>query len=163
MLTIRLEYGDSVPLEAGGIRPDLFLDKTLADLENILIWRGNRTIPLGEVGRIFGDPSKGIISLEGDWSRVRRLGEGMTSGILRVRGPAGMHLGAMMKGGFIQIDGDAGDWAGAEMRGGILNIQGNAGNQLGGAYIGSRTGMRGGTILVGKNAGNEGVHSCGEE
>ena len=155
MLTIRLEYGDSVPLEAGGIRPDLFLDKTLADLENILIWRGNCTVPLGEVGRIFGDPSKGIISLEGDWSRVRRLGEGMTSGILRVRGPAGMHLGAMMKGGFIQIDGDAGDWAGAEMRGGVLNIQGNAGNQLGGGYIGSRTGMRGGTILVGKNAGNE--------
>ncbi len=155
MLTIRLEYGDSVPLEAGAIRPDLFQNKTLADLENILIWRGNGTMPLGEIARIFGDPTKGIVSLEGDWSRVRRLGEGMTSGTLRVRGPAGMHLGAMMKGGQIQIDGDAGDWAGAEMRGGVLSIQGNAGKSLGGGYIGSRKGMRGGTIFVGKNAGDE--------
>ncbi len=155
MLTIRLEYGDSVPLEAGAIRPDMFLDKTLADLQKIPIWRGNSTIPLGEIARVFGDPSTGRVILEGDWSRVRRLGEGMTSGFLRVRGPAGLHSGARMKGGMLQIDGEAGDWAGAEMTGGVLIIQGNAGNCLGGRYIGSRAGMRGGTILVGKNAGNE--------
>lgn len=155
MLTLRLEYGDGVPLEAPAIRPDQLTGKSLVEIQHLPIWRGNATVPLGEVAKVFGDPVDGSITLEGDWSRVRRLGEAMISGFLRVRGPAGMHLGARMKGGLIEIDGDASDWAGAEMRGGVIRIRGNAGNLLGAGYRGARSGMRGGTILVGKNAGDE--------
>jgi formylmethanofuran dehydrogenase subunit C len=155
MLTLRLEYGDSVPLEAPAIRPDQFAIQSLAEIQQIPIWKGSIKVPLAELVKVFGDPSAGLITLEGDWSRVRRLGEEMTAGSLKVRGPVGMHLGARMKGGQIEVDGDASDWVGAEMRGGLIRIRGNAGNLLGAGYRGVRSGMRGGTILVGKNAGNE--------
>lgn len=155
MLNLRLEYGDSVPLEAPTIRPDQLANKSLAEIQRLPVWRGSETVFLGEVAKVFGDPVDGSITLEGDWSRVRCLGAGMTSGSLKVRGPAGMHLGARMKGGLIEVDGDASDWVGAEMRGGVIRIKGNAGNLLGAGYRGVRSGMRGGTILVAKNAGDE--------
>jgi formylmethanofuran dehydrogenase subunit C len=41
------------------------------------------------------------------------------------------------------------------MQGGLIRIMGNAGHGLGGAYRGSRRGMKKGTIIVTGNAGNE--------
>ena len=41
------------------------------------------------------------------------------------------------------------------MSGGLIRIQGNAGGQVGGAYRGSLSGMKEGTILIGGSAGIE--------
>jgi formylmethanofuran dehydrogenase subunit C len=41
------------------------------------------------------------------------------------------------------------------MRGGLIHVRGDASHLVGGAYRGSAKGMRGGTILVEGNAGNE--------
>jgi formylmethanofuran dehydrogenase subunit C len=41
------------------------------------------------------------------------------------------------------------------MSGGLIRVAGNAGGQVGAAYRGSRTGMTGGTIVIGGSAGLE--------
>jgi len=66
------------------------------------------------------------IVLEGDLSRAKQIGAGMTQGKITIHGDAGMHLGATMRGGEIAVHGNAGDWAGAEMQGGLIRIMGNA-------------------------------------
>jgi len=99
-----------------------------------------------------GEPPRLI--LEGDFSRVKRIGRGMTRGILEIRGDAGMHLGSGMSGGEIRVRGNADAWAGAMMSGGLLEIGGAAGPYLAGAYPGETRGMRGGILLVRGNAAN---------
>ncbi len=155
MLKISLEYKDTVPLECERLRPDTLATLTPFDIQNIPCWRGNKIVALGDLARIEGDSSDGHLLLEGDWSRVKRIGQAMESGRLEIDGPAGMHAGSGMKGGHLLIRGDAGDWTAAEMKGGFLEIEGNAGHGLGAGYAGARSGMRGGQILIRGNAGNE--------
>lgn len=155
MLKIALDYKDTVPLECERLRPDTVASLSPFDIHNLPVWRGNKVTGMGELARISGDPADGHLVLEGDWSRVKRIGQAMESGRLEIDGPAGMHAGSGMKGGILKIKGDAGDWAGAEMKGGMLEIQGNAGHCTGAGYAGARSGMRGGQIIIRGNAGNE--------
>jgi formylmethanofuran dehydrogenase subunit C len=143
-----------VPVEAEAITPDRFAGRPRAEIERLPVLQGNREARLGDFFAVAGEADERIL-VEGDCSRVKYLGKGMTRGRLEVVGPAGMHLGAEMRGGEIVVRGAAGDWAGAEMRGGRILVEGNAGHLLGAAYRGSPKGMRGGTILVRGNAGNE--------
>jgi formylmethanofuran dehydrogenase subunit C len=144
----------TVPLEAESVTPDAFAGRTRAEVERLSVLHGNTSAALADFFTVQGDADEAI-RLEGDCSRVKYLGKGMTRGRLEIRGDAGMHLGAEMRGGEIQVHGDAGDWTGAEMRGGSIVIAGRAGHLLGAAYRGSPKGMRGGTILVRGAAGNE--------
>jgi formylmethanofuran dehydrogenase subunit C len=144
----------TVPLEAESITPDTFAGRTRAEVERLPVLHGNAAATLGDFFTVRGDVDE-TIRLEGDCSRVKYLGKGMTRGRLEVRGDAGMHLGAEMRDGEIEVHGDAGDWTGAEMRGGSIVVDGRAGHLLGAAYRGSPKGMRGGTILVRGAAGNE--------
>ena len=106
------------------------------------------------MGEFFAVSGSGDdVRLEGDLSRVKYVGAGMTAGRLTVAGNVGMHAGAGMRGGELHVEGDAGDWAGAGMRGGTLVVRGSAGRQLGGVYPGERAGMRGGEIVVHGDAG----------
>lgn len=155
MLRIALDYQDSVPLECERLRPDQIASLSPFDIRNLPVWRGNKVVALGDLARIEGDPADGHLLLEGDWSKVKRIGQAMTSGRLEIAGPVGMHAGSGMKGGTLKIQGDAGDWAGAEMKGGLLEIAGNAGNGVGAGYAGARSGMRGGQIVIRGNAGHE--------
>ena len=107
--------------------------------------------PAGEFFAVSG--SGDDVRLEGDLSRVKFVGAGMTAGRLTVAGAVGMHAGAGMQGGELRVEGDAGDWAGAGMLGGRLVVRGSAGRQLGGVYPGERAGMRGGEIVVHGDAG----------
>jgi formylmethanofuran dehydrogenase subunit C len=116
---------------------------------------GNAQVPLAEFFTVEGDAGDGHIRIEGDCSRVKLVGAGMTTGRITIHGNIGMHLGAEMSGGEIQLHGHAGDWVGAEMRGGRIHLHGDAGHLVGAAYRGSRLGMRGGVILVDGKAGNE--------
>lgn len=155
MLHLQYTSTTTIPVEAECLTPDNLAGKSVKQIESLPVQHGNAQAPLAEFFRITGDAADGNITIEGDCSRVKWIGAGMTTGRITIQGKAGMHLGSEMKGGEIEAHGDAGDWVGGEMRGGRIRVHGNAGHLVGAAYRGSPKGMRGGTILVTGNAGNE--------
>ncbi len=145
-----------MPVEAEVVRPDRLRQLSPAEVAALRVYHGNRSVPLGEFFDVVGSAAEdGRVVLEGDLSRVKWLGAGMTEGELIIDGDAGMHLGAEMRGGLIEVRGNVGDWCGAEMRGGLIRVAGSAGHLVGAAYRGSQRGMRGGVIVVKGSAGNE--------
>jgi formylmethanofuran dehydrogenase subunit C len=154
MTTLTIRAQPQAPLEAEVITPDNFTGRSAAEIAALPAMHGNERVSLGDFFEIDGDGSTGI-TLNGDLSKVKKIGASMTLGSIQVHGDAGMHLGAAMRGGEINVFGNAGDWAGAEMTGGKIHVRGNAGHGLGGAYRGSRYGMNRGLIAVEGSAGNE--------
>jgi formylmethanofuran dehydrogenase subunit C len=154
MITLRLKNPPNILLEAELISPDVFADKSNAEIRELRVYHGKRQYRLDEFFDVEGERSE-LIYLHGDLHRVRWMGRAMTRGRITVMGNVGMHLGAYMKGGHIEVHGDAGDWIGAEMRRGFIRVHGNAGGQIGGGYRGSLAGMRNGTIIVSGTAGLE--------
>jgi formylmethanofuran dehydrogenase subunit C len=150
-LTLTLREQPVVPLEAEVLSWDRLAGASRAEIEALPLWHGNERTGVGEFFVVSG--SGDDVRLEGDLSRVKLVGAGMTAGRLTVAGDVGMHAGAGMRGGEMHVEGDAGDWAGAGMRGGRLVVRGSAGRQLGGVYAGERAGMRGGEIVVHGDAG----------
>jgi formylmethanofuran dehydrogenase subunit C len=153
-ITLTLQTTSTVPVETECITPDRLAGLSQAEIAALPVQHGNEKAAVGDFFRVTGS-SNGQVRLEGDLSRVKLIGAGMSQGQIMIAGNAGMHLGAGMRGGEIVVEGDAGDWAGAEMAGGRLIIKGNAGHMVGSAYRGSTVGMRGGEIIVLGNAGNE--------
>ena len=141
-----------IMIEAEMISPDSFAGKSEADLCEIAVWQGPRKVPLAEffeveawdeekTGEVDGAAE---ITIDGDVSRVKRIGQRMTKGRIEILGSAGMHLGSEMAGGEIRVKGKVGPWAGMNMRGGRLEVGGDAGDHAGSAYRGSWRGMSGG-------------------
>jgi formylmethanofuran dehydrogenase subunit C len=150
-LTLTLREQPAVPLEAEVLCPDRLVGASREEIEGLPVWHGNERTRLGEFFAVSGTGDD--VRLEGDLSRVKLVGAGMSAGRLTVAGDVGMHAGAGMRGGELHVEGDVGDWAGAGMRGGQLVVRGSAGRQLGGVYPGERAGMRGGEIIVHGHAG----------
>ncbi len=155
MLLLRYKSDTTIPVEAECIRPDHINRMTVAQIAELPVQHGNAQAPLGDFFEVIGDAGDSHIRIEGDCSRVKWIGAGMTLGRIEIDGDIGMHLGSEMKGGQIRVKGNAGDWVGAEMLGGRIHVQGNAGHLVGAGYRGSRLGMRGGTIMIDGNVGNE--------
>jgi formylmethanofuran dehydrogenase subunit C len=155
MLLLKYKSATAIPVEAECVTPDNLAGKTAAEVAALPVQHGNAAAPLGEFFTVEGSADDGEVVIEGDCSRVKWVGAGMTRGRVTVRGDVGMHLGAEMRGGEVVVHGKAGDWVGAEMRGGRIHVRGDAGHLVGGAYRGSAVGMRGGVILVDGKAGNE--------
>jgi formylmethanofuran dehydrogenase subunit C len=155
MLHLTYRGTTSIPVEAECLAPDQLAGKSAAEIATLPVQHGNTQVPLGEFFDVAGDASDAVIVLEGDCSRVKWVGTGMSRGCLTIHGNIGMHLGSEMTGGEIHVHGQAGDWVGAEMRGGRIHVHGDAGHLVGGSYRGSAVGMRGGVILVDGRAGNE--------
>lgn len=158
MLKLRYQLETNVPVEVDGLVPERLSGLSHAAIGKLLVWHGNRQIPVGEAFCISdetGETADDVLRFEGDLSGVHRIGAGMTAGEIRVAGSAGRHVGSQMRGGAIHIEGSAGDWLGEQMRGGTIHVHGNAGGQVGAAVRGSRRGMTGGTILIEGNAGDE--------
>ncbi|MGQ9726712.1 MAG: formylmethanofuran dehydrogenase subunit C [Candidatus Bathycorpusculaceae bacterium] len=152
------------PIIAECINPDIFCGKTIKEIEELKIWEGNKQKKIGEIFKIEetkteNQQEKEIITINGNMSKVRRIGAGMKSGEIIVHGDVGMHLGEEMKGGKITVHGNVGGWAGSMMKDGTIEIHGNASDYLGAPYRGSSEGMHGGKIVVYGNVGNEaGAH-----
>jgi len=152
------------PVIAECVSPDVFQSKTSQEIEELKIWEGNKQKRLGELFKIEeikteNPQEKEAITIEGDVSKVRRIGAGMKTGEITIHGNAGMHLGEEMKRGKIVVYGNVGGWAGSMMKGGAIEIHGNAGDYLSAPYRGSSEGMHGGKIIVHGNVGNEaGAH-----
>jgi formylmethanofuran dehydrogenase subunit C len=155
MLLLKYQSSTTIPVEAECLTLDNLAGKAAAEVAALSVQHGNTAVPLGEFFTAKGDAGDGEVVIEGDCSRVKWIGAGMTRGRITIRGNAGMHLGSEMRGGEIHVHGNAGDWVGAEMRGGRIHVHGDAGHLTGAAYRGSRLGMRGGAILVDGKAGNE--------
>ncbi|QDU54374.1 Formyltransferase/hydrolase complex Fhc subunit C [Aeoliella mucimassa] len=136
-----------------GVVPDALADKSLAEIERIDLWQGNRQVPLAELFDVAGDPADLVIRIEGDCSSAHDLAADMQQGELHVVGYVGRHAGQGMRGGLLSISGDAGDWLGAAMRGGRIDVTGDAGNHVGGSLPAAKVGMRGGQIVVHGNCG----------
>jgi formylmethanofuran dehydrogenase subunit C len=159
MLRLELKQKSSVPLEVEGLTPDVAKTLSLAAIEKLEIYQGNRKLPLAEFFAVSGDPSDEQIEWHGDLSGVHWIGAKMASGHMQIHGSCGRHLGSEMTGGEIHVAGDAGDWVGGEMHGGLIHVHGRAGHQVGAAYRGSARGMTKGTILIGGDAGHEIGHT----
>ena len=148
-----------VPGHARCITPDTFSTLSLSEILNLEVHEGNRKRKLKELFEVstgpYTSPEGFTIWMKGDFSKVRYIGYGMSTGKIVLEGVAGMHLGEEMKGGFIQVYGDAGSWVGSMMRGGKIEVFGDVGDYTGAAYRGSGRGMRGGEIIVHGNALNE--------
>ena len=168
---LTLHTQPSVPLEAEVLTPDRLAGLSASEIAVLPVMHGNQAATLGDFFHV--DVGAGLapaprvghwqalplrVTIQGDVSRIKRLGEQMTAGLLHVKGNVGMHVGSGMSGGEIIVDGHAGDWLGAEMRGGRIMVKGNAGHWVGAAYRGARKGMLGGEIIVHGNAGAEVGH-----
>ena len=118
MLTLRYRGTTTTPVEAECLTPDNLAGKSVAEITALSVQHGNAAAPLGEFFTVEGDAGAGEILVEGDCSRVKWVGAGMTRGRITIRGNVGMHLGSEMTGGEIHVFGNAGDWVGGEIRGG---------------------------------------------
>lgn len=156
-----------VSVEAEVISPERLAPLALGQIRSLAVWDGNRKRALSDLFCVEGDeepakPDDVAITLQGDFSRVKRIAEGMTAGSVEVKGSAGMHAGNRMSGGLLAVEKDADDWLGREMRGGKIRVLGNAGNYAGAGYRGEKCGMRGGEIEIEGSAGAYlGEHLCG--
>jgi formylmethanofuran dehydrogenase subunit C len=153
-LKLTLHTAPEAPLEAEALSPDRLAGLSESEVAALPVLHGNETLPVGDFFTVSGR-ANGELRLEGDLSRVKLVGIGMSGGRIVIDGNVGMHVGSAMSGGEIVVEGDAGDWAGEEMSGGRIVIKGNAGHMVGCAIRGSPIGILGGEIIVHGNAGNE--------
>ena len=157
-ISIKPKKSFKIPVDGYIIGPDNLSKKTAEEINSLETWHGNEVVKLGSIFDITvegsADPENTIITMEGDFSRVKRIGAGMGNGKIIVNGDVDMHCGAMMSGGSITIKGNADSWIGREMRGGEILIEGNAGDYVGSSYRGETVGMKGGKIVVQGNVGD---------
>ncbi|MFX0083519.1 MAG: formylmethanofuran dehydrogenase subunit C [Candidatus Hodarchaeota archaeon] len=157
-IKLKLKKDHEFPLEADVISPDQFAGKTLAEIKKLTVFHGNEEKILGDFFDISGKSGEIAdlkITLDGNLSNVKRIGEKMSAGEIFVNGDVGMHVGNQMTGGKITVNGNADDWAGAMLNGGELEITGNAGHYVGAAYRGFWKGMQNGIIKVHGKIGDE--------
>ena len=164
-LTLReWPFPDGMEAEAPDLLPERLAGMSNQAIGELPVRIGRRTERVGDLFDIGGalagpgggsagsDASAGVV-LSGNLGSFARLGAGMTSGCLRVEGPAGPCAGAGMRGGRLEIEGDAGGCAGEGMTGGVLVVRGSAGDDLGGPAPTATRGLNRGAILVAGGAG----------
>jgi len=157
-IKLKLKVEPTFPLEAETISPDKFAGKSETEIKNLIVYHGNEEKTIGNYFDVKGKGAevKDIkIIIDGNLSKVKRIGEKMTGGEIIVNGDVGMHVGNLMTGGKILVNGNADDWAGAMLNGGELEITGDAGHYVGAAYRGFWKGMQNGTIKIHGKVGDE--------
>ena len=159
VVNLHLKKKVNLPIDGTTITPNIFAGKSDDEISQLLLWKGNRKVPIMELFTVKGSgndsPNEVAIRIEGDLFNVNRVGSGMTEGEISIEGNVGMHLGLDMQGGKITVSGSTGSWLGASMQGGTIEVKGNTGDYVGAPYRGSIKGMKGGTIVVHGNAGTE--------
>lgn len=162
-VTLSLKNTPPVPVEAESLIPENVANKDEQEIGQLPLLIGKHwervsdwfdvTVD-GAPGENGGAPDEPAdLTLQGDLTRFKRLGEGMSRGRMLVLGPVGFHAGARMSGGTLIIRGDADDFLGSHMTGGRIVVDGNAGHYTAAAYRGYTRGMKGGTIVITGNAG----------
>jgi len=85
-----------ISVEAEILSPDIFAPLSMEQICGLDVWQGNRKKKISDLFRVVGDegpakPEETALRLEGDFSRVKRIAEGMTAGTVDVTGSVGMH------------------------------------------------------------------------
>ncbi|MCW4015501.1 MAG: formylmethanofuran dehydrogenase subunit C [Candidatus Bathyarchaeota archaeon] len=156
MITLAPLKKFEVPVTAACINPDLFEGKSVAEIGKLAIYEGNKKKKLGDLFKIEKNSVEAPnITINGDVSKVKRIGMGMEKGEIVINGNAGMHLGEKMSGGKITVNGNVDGWAGSAMKGGVIEIHGDANDYLASPYRGTDVGMRGGEIIVDGKVGSD--------
>ena len=151
---LSLRQQPALRLDLRSVTPAALADLSAAQIEQLPLPLGTALAPLGEWFNVKPLASDSLdLLLEGDLSRVDRIGWQLGQGRVRVEGSVGDYLGACMRGGDLVVTGSAGDLAACEMAGGRLEIVGNAGDFVASTLPGSMDGMRGGTLVVRGNVG----------
>jgi formylmethanofuran dehydrogenase subunit C len=153
-----LRQAPALRVDMRGVLPAALADQSVAQIERLLVGHGNTLVPLGEFFSVQTDGSDGALVLDGDLSRVDRIGWQMALGRITVKGPAGHYAGAGMSGGELLVQGSVGLLAACEMAGGRLTIDGDAGDFAASTLPGSMDGMRGGTLVIKGHVGER----CGD-
>ncbi|MCX8205507.1 MAG: formylmethanofuran dehydrogenase subunit C, partial [Candidatus Nezhaarchaeota archaeon] len=147
---LRPKFTFTVPVEAERIKPDAFAGKPLSEIAKLPVYEGNTKRTLGDLFNIEGSPGSQaldtLIRLEGDLSKVRRIGEKMSAGKIVIKGDVAHYVGFAMRGGSIEIHGNAGLWLGGKMKGGEIVVFGNVGDFVGGALRGELPGKGMGAV-----------------
>jgi formylmethanofuran dehydrogenase subunit C len=156
MITLTPKRKFDVPVQAANISPEIFKGKDAAEIANMPLTEGNRNLKIGDLFDIIQDSAETPnITINGDVSKVKRIGQGMKAGEIVINGNVGMHTGEKMTGGKITINGNAGGWTGSDMKGGLIEIHGDASDYLASPYRGTNTGMKGGMIIVDGKVGSD--------
>ncbi|MGD6852131.1 MAG: formylmethanofuran dehydrogenase subunit C [Candidatus Bathyarchaeia archaeon] len=156
MITLTPLRAFEVPVQAPCITPDNFAGKTKAEIAKLPLTEGNRNLTIGDLFKIEESPeTTPNITLNGDFGKVKRIGQCMKTGEIACNGNIGMHTGEMMAGGKITVNGSAGGWTGSEMKKGTIEIHGDGGDYLASPSRGNDAGMKGGLITVDGNVGTD--------
>ncbi len=157
MITITPKREFDVPIQAACISVDALAGKTVQEIKAMPITEGKETITLGDAFEVTEDKTVETpnITLNGDFSRVKRIGQGMKTGEIVINGDAGMHTGEKLAGGKIVVNGNSGGWTGSEMKKGLIEVHGDSGDYTASPYRGTNTGMKGGLISVDGNVGTD--------
>lgn len=140
MIRLALRQAPAGRLDGSAIRPDVFAALDEAQIARLPL-PGPTELRLGDVFDVRGGRSDEI-DVEGDLSRVDRLGAGMKGGRLTLHGAVGHDLGARMRRGTIAVSGPAGERAGLQMIAGTLLVLGDLGRAAG-------FGLKRGSLIAG--------------
>lgn len=150
--------GGDLRVDLRGITPASLAGLTVSQIERLAVTQGRQLLALADFFKVTCDDTSanadGELLLEGDLSRVDRIGWQMAAGRIAATGSVGDYAGACMSGGELHIQGHAGSLVACEMAGGLLSIDGDVGDRAASHLPGSMDGMRGGTLIVRGRAGD---------
>ncbi len=151
-LTFSLKQRPQQRVDMSPLVCQLLKDKEPSEIAAMTLQSGKAKIRVDELFHISGSDTQNIV-IEHSNEKLDYIGKGLQTGSITVRGNAGAYLGMQMQAGDITVNGDVDMFAACEMKNGLLTINGNAGDFLGGALIGNKQGLKGGTVLVKGNVG----------
>ncbi len=152
-LTLTLVDAPDFALDMSVLTPAALAGKRLAQIRAIKLQQGRKRVALGDLFEVSGEAADDSLTIDRATRQLHRLGYGLTGGLLQVNGDCGDEAGLRMRGGALRISGNAGDGVGLGMRGGLIEISGSAGDFAGGPAPGDVTGMKNGSILIGRHLG----------
>jgi formylmethanofuran dehydrogenase subunit C len=156
MITLTVLRAFDVPIQAPCITPENFAGKTVKEIAALPLTDGNQNVTIGDLFKVEESPAASPdITINGDCTKVKRIGQGMKTGEIVINGNVGLHTGEKMMGGKITINGNAGGWTGSEMKKGTIEIHGDGGDYLASPSRGNDAGMKGGLITVDGNVGTD--------
>ena len=147
-LEFKLRNEPQTSVDVFGIVPDKTSNLSTHEIGHLTITVGNQSAEFAEFFDVSGNSSDQHQVWQGDLNNVNGIGHQLSNGWIQIDGNAGNHVGSQMTGGTLQIKGNVGDNLGAEMTGGLIQVRGDVGNMAGAAYLGSKFGQNGGSILI---------------
>ncbi len=152
-LRLRLRDPPRFRIDLSPLTPERLAGQSADAIARVLLACGRRRVPVGDWFDVRGSAGPSIL-IEGDGTRLDRIGAGMQDGLIRIEGDAGAYLGLGMRGGRIEVSGSVDAYAACGLSGGVVRIDGNSGDYLGAALPGEHRGMRGGVVIIGGRVGD---------